>query len=171
MDLVLPIIGWSAYGLAIVAALILNLVGLFGNWIILGASAIAWAVSGFTYFSLTGLLIMLVLAVLGEVVEAAAAGYGAKRFGGGKGAMAAALIGCILGSIAGSPILPIVGTLIGACIGAFAGAALYEFIQMERQAGDAIRTGLGAAAGRVMGLFAKFFVGILMLLTGYLTLY
>ena len=76
----------------------------------------------------------------------------------------AALVGCILGAIAGTaiPIL-VIGNLIGACLGAFLGAGLYEYIKMEKKAGEAAWTGFGAALGKVGGLFAKLFCGFAML--------
>ncbi len=164
MNDAVSIAGWSGFGLAILVGLGLDMVGLFGNWIILGASVIAWIATGFTHFGVWGLVFMTGFAVLGEILETAFAGYGAKKFGGSKGSIIAALVGCILGAIAGTviPIL-LIGNLIGACLGAFVGAALYEYIKMEKRAGEAMWTGLGAAIGKVGGLFAKFFCGIAML--------
>jgi len=163
------IVGWCMFGLAIVVGLCLDMVGLFGNWIILGAVALAWVLTGFEHFGIFGLAFMAGFAILGEVLETLLAGYGAKKFGGSKGSMVAALVGCIAGAILGSGLLLIVGTLIGACVGAFAGAALYEYVQMEKTHNEALWTGLGAALGKVGGLFAKLFCGIAMLLIAVLT--
>ncbi len=161
--------GWSLFGLAIIAGLGLDLVGLFGNWIILGAVALAWVATGFEHFGIVGLGCMAGFAVLGEVLETALAGYGARKFGGSKGSMVAALVGCLLGTIPGTAVLPIIGTLIGACLGAFLGAALYEYIKLEKKAGEAMWTGLGAAIGKVGGVFAKLFCGMAMLIIAALT--
>ncbi|MFA6244017.1 MAG: DUF456 domain-containing protein [Candidatus Hydrogenedentales bacterium] len=168
---ILIVFGWTLFGIAILVGLALDLLGLFGNWIILAAMACAWAFSGFDYFGWQGLAIMLVFAIAGEVLETVAAGYGAKKFGGGKGSIVAALVGCILGAILFTPLIPIplVGTLIGACLGAFLGAALYEYIQMEKKVGQALWTGLGAALGKVAGVFAKLAMGFGMLITAALT--
>lgn len=163
------IAGWSLFLLAIVVGLALDLVGLFGNWIILGAVAIAWVATGFEHFGIFGLTFMVGFAILGEILETALAGYGARRFGGSKGSMVAALVGCIGGAIGGSFVLMIVGTLIGACLGAFVGAALYEYIQMQKTHQEAMWTGLGAALGKVGGLFAKMFCGIAMLIIAFFT--
>jgi uncharacterized protein len=165
MDSAAAVGGWSLFALAIVVGLALDMVGLFGNWIILGAAVIAWLVTGFTHFGVWSLVFMAGFAVLGEVLETAFAGYGAKKFGGSKGSIVAALVGCILGAIAGTPLIPIplIGSLIGACLGAFSGAALYEYIKMEKKAGEAMWTGLGAALGKVGGLFAKLFCGFAIL--------
>jgi len=163
------IIGWCMFALAIVVGLCLDLVGLFGNWIILGAVAIAWVATGFDHFGIFGIILMVGFAIVGEVLETLLAGYGAKKFGGSKGSMVAALVGCIAGAVFGTPIFPIVGTLIGACLGAFAGAALYEYIQMEKTHKEAAWTGLGAALGKVGGVFAKLFCGIAMLIIAFVT--
>jgi uncharacterized protein len=163
LDTALHIAGWTAFGFAILIGLALDLVGLFGNWIILGAVGIAWAASGFAYFGVWPLCGLLLLSILGEALEMVFAGVGARKFGGSKGSVMAALIGCLLGAALGSPLFPLVGTLIGACIGAFAAAALYEYLMQEKTPGEALRTGFGAALGKVAGLFAKLFCGLLML--------
>lgn len=167
----LAVTGWSLFGLAVLAGLLLDLLGLFGNWIILAAIVLAWVATGFSHFGWMGLLFITGLAVLGEVLETAAAGYGAAKFGGGRGSIVAALIGCFGGAIVFTPIIPIplVGTLVGACLGAFLAATLYEYIQMEKQMHHALWTGLGAALGKVAGLFAKLLAGLAMLVVAALT--
>ena len=163
MNTILLVSGWTGLTLLIVAGLILDLVGLFGNWIILAGLGAMWALTGFTHFGWLGIGGLAGLAVLGEVLETVLAGYGAKRFGGSKGAMVAALVGCLAGSVAGTPVLPIIGTLLGACAGAFVAAALYEYLQHEKEVHAALWTGLGAAAGKIGGIFAKLFCGLAML--------
>ncbi len=160
--------GWTLFGFAIVIGLVLDLVGLFGNWIILGAVAVAGFASGFEHFGLETLAVLLMLAVVGEVLEAVASGLGAAKFGGGKGAIGASVVGCILGAIAGTPLFPIIGTLIGACAGAFFAAALYEYLMNKKKMGEAAYVGFGAALGKVAGLFLKTFVGFAMLVAAAL---
>lgn len=169
MSLFLAIAGWTVYGLVIVCGLALNLVGLFGNWLILSATAVAWLATGLEHFSLLGLGIMLVLAVLGEVIEAAAAALGTSRFGGSGRAAIAAVAGALVGAVFGTPIFPVIGTLAGACLGAFGAAMVYEYIQYERTAREAAWTGLGAAIGRIGGLLGKFAMGLVMLGVAFVT--
>jgi uncharacterized protein YqgC (DUF456 family) len=164
MSLVLAVIGWTFFALGIIAGLALDLVGLFGNWVILGTAAAAWLCTGFHHFGVWTLLSLTALAALGEVLEMIAAGYGAKKFGGGKGAMVASLVGCIVGAIVGTPWFPVVGTLIGAVAGAFGGAALYELLIVKKTAGASIQTGVGAALGRIAGVAVKLGLGLAMLL-------
>lgn len=162
---ILAVLGWIVFGLVIVVALLLDLVGLFGNWLILGAVTAAWAISGFSYFDGYTLVILVGLAILGEILETMAAGMGAAQFGGGKGSIVAAVIGCIFGAIVATPLIPIplVGTLIGACGGAFVAATAYELTRKEHGFEGSVRVGVGAALGKVAGLFAKTFVGFAML--------
>lgn len=159
----MSIVGWTFFGLGITAGLALNLVGLFGNWIILGTLALTWAVTGFEHFGVWPMVLFLLLAVMGEVIEMFAAGYGASKFGGGKGAAVASLVGCIAGAILGSPWFPLVGTLAGAILGAFAGAVLFELLVEQKTASDSVRTGVGAALGRTGAVLAKLFIGLVML--------
>lgn len=168
MESIVIVLGWIVLSAAVVAGLLLNLVGLFGNWVIFGALAALWALSGFTHFGIIGIVLMLGVAVLGEVLETALAGYGAKRFGGSKGAMVAALVGAIGGAVLGTPMFPIVGTLAGACVGAFAAAAFYDYVQHEKGVHASLRTGVGAALGKIGGLFAKLICGFVILLIAYL---
>lgn len=168
MSLALAILGWGMFALAVVVGLILDFLGLFGNWIILGAIGVAAAVSGFDHFGGYTLVFLVMLAVLGEVLEAVAAGAGAAKFGGGRGAIVMALVGAIVGAILGTPIFPVIGTLIGACVGAFAFATLYEYLARGRDIESATRTGFGAALGKIGGVFAKTFVGVVMLLVAFL---
>lgn len=159
------VLGWIVFGLVIIMGLILDLVGLFGNWLILGAIAAAWALSGFDHFGGYTIPILIGLAILGEVLETAAAGMGAAKFGGGKGSIVASVVGCIVGSIVGTGSIPIplIGTLIGACGGAFLAATAYELNRQEHVIEGAIRVGIGAALGKVGGLFAKTLIGFAML--------
>ena len=169
MHLALQFIGWTGFGVAVVLGLALNLVGLFGNWVILGAVGVLWAVTGFQHFGPWPLVVMLGLAILGEVIETGAASYGAVRGGGRRGAAVAALIGCLAGSVLGTPWFPIIGTVLGGCAGAFAGALAHEMLLERRQVRPALRTGLGAALGKIGGIFAKFAIGLLILALAALT--
>ena len=157
----LAVVGWSVFVIAVIVGLFLDLIGLFGNWIILGAAVIAWGVTGMSHFSPWGLVAMAVLALIGEGIEMVAAGYGAKKFGGSKGSIVAAIVGCIVGSIVFTPLIPIplVGTLIGAIAGSFIGAAMQEYLVMQKHHTEAAKVGFGAALGKVGGVFGKLLAG------------
>ncbi|HOF41115.1 MAG TPA: DUF456 domain-containing protein [Candidatus Hydrogenedentes bacterium] len=169
MALFLAIVGWALFLIAVLTGIVLDLMGLFGNWVILGAAAIAWIVTGFEHFGFLALGVMSALALLGELIESGAAGLGASQCGGSRGSIIAALIGCVAGAAVGTPLFPVVGTVAGACLGAFIGAALHEYLNMERTAGQSMRVGAGAAMGRLFGLLAKTLVGFIMLLVAALS--
>lgn len=169
MDTMLEILGWSAFGLAIVVGLILNLVGFFGNWVIVAAVSLAYLATGREHFGLWGIAAMIVFGLIGEVIEFLMAGFGAKRFGGSKGSMWAALAGCIIGAIVGSPFLLLIGSLVGACVGAFIAAALWEYLRHEKAIEDSLWTGLGASLGKIGGIAAKFGCGVAILLIALFT--
>jgi uncharacterized protein len=164
VEISLAVAGWSLYVVVIAASLVLSLLGLFGAWIILAATIIAWIATGFGYFSVPGLIVLAACATIAEVMETVAAGYGAARYGGGRGSMVAAVVGAISGAILGSPFMLIIGAVAGACIGAFLGATLYEYIVLQRKVGDAAYTGYGAALGKVAGMLAKFLMSLIMVL-------
>jgi len=162
MSVGLSIAGWVLFSFAVLAGLFLDLLGLFGNWVILAAVGAAWVATGFEHFSLGALIVLAVLATVGEVLEFVGADIGAKRFGAGKGSTWTVLAGCVLGGIAGTPLFPIMGTLLGACVGAFIGAVAYEFVVMERRSGGIAWTGFGAALGKIAGMLAKLAIGCVM---------
>lgn len=149
--------------MAVVAGLFLDLLGLFGNWVILGAVGAAWVATGFERFSVWTLFILAGLAILGEVLEFLGASVGAKKFGASRKATLPVLAGCILGAVLGTPVFPILGSVVGACLGAFIAATVFEYVVAEKRPGAAAWTGLGAALGKVAGLLAKLAVGFAML--------
>ena len=162
-------LGWSMFALTIAAGLLLDLVGLFGNWLILAAVGVLWGVGGWEHFGMWSMAGMFTLALLGEGLEMVMAGLGAKKFGGSKGSVVAALVGTIVGAILGTGLFLIIGTVIGACLGAFLFAAGYEHLKHDKNLDEALWTGTGAALGKLGGLLAKLFCGLAMLCIAALT--
>jgi len=148
----------------------LNVLGLPGNWMLLGATALAawwrWkpgAPWGDQMFHPATLAVAAGLAVLGEVLEFVLGAAGSTKAGGTWRGAAGAILGGIVGGIVGSFAIPIplVGSLLGACLGAFAGAMLGELASGARL-GSSLASGKGAAVGRFYGTVAKLAVGGLM---------
>jgi len=145
--------------------LALVMVGVPGNWLmVLSAALLSWRLEApdggmFSLWTLGGVL---ALAAAGEVLEFLAGAVGSRRAGGSAWAAGAALLGGIFGGIAGTFLLPIplLGSLIGACGGACAGSLLVE-LSRGRGVDRALRTGLGAAGGRLLGTLGKLAVGSL----------
>lgn len=146
---------WSSLFIALLVAMLgLNVLGLPGNWIILG---LAW-VWDFTHPALGlgwwfyGPLIG--MAALGEVIEFGAQFHGAKKYGGSNKGNIGAFIGAIAGAIFCAPILLGLGALLGAIGGAYFGCYLFERMH-GRPSEEAWRAAKGAMLGRVLGFVAK----------------
>lgn len=144
-----------------VAGALMLFVGLPGTWITLAAIAAYGALTGFHAVSVTLVLALLVLAVLGEVLEFGASAIGAQRFGASRGGVIGAVVGVFPGVVLGTMLLPIIGTVVGAFAGAFLGAFLWELSQ-HRPPNEAIRAGLGAMLGRTGAVIAKLLVALTM---------
>ena len=140
--------------------LFLTLLGLPGNWLMLLVGIAGWWLSDWTMFAWGTLLAAGLLAGLGELLELLAGLAGTRRAGGSRRASLAAIAGGVAGAIVGTAAIPIpvVGTLLGAAGGAFLLAML-----VERGRGvpspAALRTGLGAGVGQLLGTLAKTAVG------------
>jgi len=140
--------------------LVLIPLGLPGLWVILlGIVGYGW-LTDFQTLSAAFLIVIIALAILGEVFEAWIGFRYAQKYGGSKRAGWGALVGGLVGAIMGVPI-PIIGSVIGGFIGAFAGAALFEYTA-ARRTGGAVRAGWGAVLGRAAAAAFKTAVGLVM---------
>ena len=138
-------------GLALVA------LGLPGLWVmVVAVLAYGW-LTDFQRIGLATIIAVVVLAVIGEVIEAWL-GFGlARRYGGSKRAGWGALLGGLVGAFVGVPV-PVIGSVIGAFVGSFAGAVMFEYWKSD--AGTALRAGWGALLGRAAATAAKTAVGV-----------
>ncbi|HKC40992.1 MAG TPA: DUF456 family protein [Gemmatimonadales bacterium] len=147
------------FGVICLVGLALVALGLPGLWLIVAAVIAFGAVTGFKGIGLVTIVVVLVLAIIGEVIEAWL-GFGlARRYGGSKRAGWGALLGGLAGAIVGVPV-PVIGSVIGAFIGSFAGAMIFEYTKTAA-AGTAVRAGWGALLGRAAATAAKTAVGVI----------
>jgi uncharacterized protein YqgC (DUF456 family) len=143
---------------ACLAGLVLIPFGLPGLWVmILGIVGYGW-LTDFRTVSLGLLVLVIALAVVGEVIEAWLGFQFAKRYGGSSPAGWGALLGGLVGAVVGVPV-PLVGSVIGGFVGAFVGAALFEYSR-ARRTGAAAGAGWGAVLGRAAAAAAKMALGI-----------
>lgn len=133
--------------------------GLPGTWLILGV-AVGYAALTQESIGWINIVLLGVLAVIGEVLEFMLSGRYARKYGGSKRAGWGAIIGGMVGAFAGVPV-PIVGSMVGAFIGAFAGALLFELAGGTR-AGAATKVATGALLGRVVSAATKVGIGFVM---------
>jgi len=134
--------------------------GLPGLWVILlGILAYGW-LTDFATIGIWFLVLVTLLALIGEALEAWVGFRFAKRYGGSSRAGWGALIGGIIGAIIGVP-LPIIGSVIGGFVGAFIGAAVFEYTK-ARQAHGSVKAGWGAVLGRAVASAIKMAIALVM---------
>lgn len=156
---------WIVLVIAGAATLLLAVVGLPGLWLMLiMAAGYGWA-TGWDAISPWAIVAMFLLAAVAEVIESMASAMGAKKAGASKRAMILSVVGAIVGGLllTGLIPVPVIGTIIGLCAGAFAGAVLGEVFK-GRDRDQMVKSGIGAAAGRLAGMFIKLGIGSIMLL-------
>ena len=160
MDLLLVILLIAVF----VVGLLLIPLGLPGLWLIVLA-IIGYAVlTGPQRISTATIIVVLILASLGELIEAWAGFSLARRFGGSRRAAWGALVGGIIGAIVGVPV-PLIGSVIGGFAGAFVGATLVQYAEV-REARAAVGAGWGALMGRAAAAAVKTALGIVIAVIG-----
>jgi uncharacterized protein YqgC (DUF456 family) len=165
----MPSLYQSVIYLALALLVIVNAAGVFmvvlqlpGTWLMLLATGlvawwqpnqIGWAV----------LAVMLLLAVMGELVEALLASAKARRAGGSRRGALLAIVGGIVGAVVGTILLPVpvVGTLTGACVGAGGGALAGDRLA-GRSWSRAWTAGAAAARGRLWATVLKLIIALAM---------
>jgi uncharacterized protein YqgC (DUF456 family) len=143
--------------------LALVLLGLPGNWLIVISTCLfAWWRVEDGIFSIYTLIAITVLAVLGELIEFLGGPGGARKAGASWRGSIGAIIGAVAGAIIGTFTIPVplFGTVLGACIGAGLGSWGLE-MTAGRQMKESVRSGIGAGLGELLGITAKFAVGVL----------
>ena len=163
----LEILGHIILWFVLIAGILIIAIGLPGTFVILGSAFVYAMITGFSGISWGVLAILLVIALIAEAIEFFVGAVAAKTFGGGKQAMAGAIIGGIMGAIWATPLFPVIGTLIGAFVGCFAGAALFEFLSSQ-DFQKSVKVGMGAFLGAIGGKLTKIAAGCAMVvMIGY----
>ena len=144
-----------------VLAGVLMLVGLAGTLLpmlpgiplmLAGMLLAAWA-EDFTRIGWVTLVVLAVLTALSFVVELVAAAMGAKRVGASRQAIAGAALGTLFGFFLG---------FVGLLVGPFIGAVIGELLA-RNEPGRALKAGVGAWLGFIVGTVAKLAVAFAML--------
>ncbi len=138
-----------------------TLVGLPGNWLMVLTAVLAtWLAPGGLVIGITVLIVAVVLAAIGEAIELFASAAGSRKAGASIAASAASIIVAIIGGILGTFFIPVpvIGSLIGVCAGAFLGAMGMELLLGEPLV-KSLRSGKGAAVGRLWGTLGKLAIG------------
>lgn len=143
------------------AAVALLVLGLPGNWLLLGGVLLAAAVSPKAAVTLGVIATLAGLCLLAELLEWLCGVFGAKRYGVSAAGIWGAIIGGFLGALAGGAVLPILGAFPGGLAGTFLGAF---GVELSRGAGrrEALRLGMKAFIARMVALAVKVAVTLAM---------
>jgi hypothetical protein len=153
---------FTLYLLVSLAGLVSLIFGLPGTFIILGGSVLYGWYGGFQDITVKVIIILIVLALFGELIEFLLGILGSKKYESSNRAIVGSIIFGIIGAVMGAPFFFGIGAVIGAFAGAFAGAILMELSQGKKM-DEALKSGWGAFIGRVAGTISKGAVGIAMI--------
>lgn len=142
--------------LALVVGLLLVPFGLPGLWVMAAAVWLYSFVAG-AQIGVAIILIVVAMALLGELVEFVLAGRYTRKYGGSRRASWWAILGGLVGAVVGVPV-PIIGSVVGALVGSFAGALAGE-LTLGTAARPATRVAVGALLGRITAIAAKVGIG------------
>jgi uncharacterized protein YqgC (DUF456 family) len=133
---------------------------------VLSTSLFAWWTWDRGVFSGATLIVIAVLAAVGELIEFLGGMVGARKAGASWRASLAGILGAILGALFGTIMfpVPVVGTIVGACLGV--GLAVW-IVETGRGAHPDVsfRRAVGAGMGEFIGILSKFVVGVAIWLT------
>ena len=147
---------FSLIGLVLIA---LGFAGTFSIWL---GSLIYASTNHFENIGWEILLLLLGLAIAGEVVEATLGALGAKKFGASRRSSLSVLVGGMLGGIVGGVFAPIIGSLVGVIIGGCLAPVIVEYAQ-QKEWPASFKAGLGALLGRMGGSLLKLLLAWVMI--------
>ncbi|MDC7223506.1 MAG: DUF456 domain-containing protein [Spirochaetales bacterium] len=109
-------------------------------------------------------IVMVVLAVSGEIMDGLMGLLGAKKYGASKKGMIAAGIGGFVGAILGGMVVPVIGSVVGVFLGIFLLTFITEYRLEEKDSSEAGRAGKGAVIGKMLALAYKYAAGLIILI-------
>jgi uncharacterized protein YqgC (DUF456 family) len=160
---------------ALMAGWALTVLGMPGNWLIVGVTAVYVAMLPAHSGAAIGWPVVFVLfglAALGELLEFMAGALGVVRMGGSRRASLLGLVGSLVGAMVGLFVglpIPLFGSLAGAVVLASLGAligALVGEITHGRTVLQSWQVGRAAFWGRLLGSLAKILIASVMVALG-----
>lgn len=153
----------GAFVALLLFVLFLNVFGLPANWIILGLVGLwQWLLPAGSRAGWVFWLILIALAVAGEILELLLQVAKAKRYGSSSTGTFMGMIGAIAGAIFLAPLFWGLGAFIGALAGAWLGCLLMELLK-GRSGAEALHSAYGTFMGRFLGTVCKTGVGAVMI--------
>lgn len=154
----------TALAVLVIALMLLSLglhiFGLPGNWVLL-ILAVAWKFFQPEAMTWNFVMILGLIAVVGEVLEFAAQYMGGKKYGASGRGNFGAFVGAIVGAMLGAPFLFGLGALPGALFGSFGGCLVLE-MSHGRKFDEAKTCAWGAFWGKAFGMTVKVSLGVWM---------
>jgi len=147
-------IAFIVFALVSLAGIILTFFGIGGTFLVLIGAILYDLISWSWTITFTTLLIVLGLAVLGEILEWLITMLGSKAGGVSRWGIIGTIAGSIIGGILLSPLMPIIGTFLGILLGAILGAFAFELMH-TKQAGKAWKAAKAALLGRALVSLSK----------------
>lgn len=135
-------------------SIVSNFFSIPGNFLVVLNAGWYGLATGFHKYSLSFLLVLLVIAVTVELLEYFIIAFGARKYGASKLGIVSGILTGIVGSISGFFVSPILGAIIGGFLGVIVGTATVELIRGENIR-EALRATYGALLGRLGGLTVK----------------
>ncbi len=164
MEVMADIGQWSwflLWALLLVFASLFVYLGLGGNFIIIGLALVHALLTGFDPIGWQLLLVLLGIALLGELIEFVVGTFYVAKQGASRAGVVGAFLGGLLGAILGNSALPVIGAVLGSFAGAFGGAVLGEYLHRKRME-PSLRVGGHAFVGRLLAIFIKHALGLVM---------
>jgi uncharacterized protein YqgC (DUF456 family) len=143
----------------------------FPGTIIILVDVIIYALfTGFGRIGFLIILVLIILAMLGEAIDFGLSMAGAQRFGASKKGVWASIFGGVIGAAIMSPFFYGLGMLSGVFLGGFVGIMITETL---RQSGfkPALRASYGSMLGRVAAMLAKGFISLVMIIIVLINVY
>jgi uncharacterized protein len=109
-------------------------------------------------------VVMLILAISGEIMDGLMGLLGAKKYGASKKGMIAAGIGGFAGALIGGAVVPVIGSVIGVFLGIFLCTFITEYRLEEKDVESSRLAGKGAVIGKMLALAYKYAVGLVILI-------
>ena len=159
------VLGWVGiffFILILVVGLLALVFGIPGTWIILADAAFYGWITHFRAVTGKILLVLLALAICGELLEFSLSFFGLKRLKPSRGVIIISLLCGFVTAILMAPLFFGLGAILGALIGTFGGAFFVEYLT-EKHLNHAARIGWGALIGRLAGFFSKFAIASAMI--------
>lgn len=151
-------------GTVLFCILLLNIISLPANWCIVFFFIILYFLPGFT-ISFTTILILVAIALIGELLEAGLQMLLSKRHGASIAGNWGGIFGSIVGAIIGIPFLLGLGAIIGAILGAWLGCYAVEKMKGKSEQ-QAKKAAFGALKGKILGFSIKIALGAYIIVYG-----